>query len=310
MLKFRYIIFLMSLFIVSSCKKDGSDVEQVNESIVTTLDTHLYPGNFKDYEVPTFEQNTNTQRNALIEEFTGHLCGHCPRAHEAAADLENTYPNQVFSTAIHAGPDWDGKTVLQATMEEMYTRDFTTTEGKELAAAFYQLGVGFNAVPKGTVSRNRVDGNFVLNYSQWEEQVETVLNTELLINLQAKSNYFPSTNGLFLHVESEFLDAMNGDYNMTAYLVQKEIVDWQRDYLYSPDSDLPSYKHKNVHLGTVSGEIWGKDIASGSIPKGTKTVTNFSLKLPETAEIDQMHCLIYVYDRETYEILQVIKHEI
>ena len=50
------------------------------------LDTTLYPGLWSDYENnewPTFSQNTNTNRNVLIEDFTGHKCVFCP----AAADL-------------------------------------------------------------------------------------------------------------------------------------------------------------------------------------------------------------------------------
>ncbi|MBM3160651.1 MAG: hypothetical protein FJZ66_04875, partial [Bacteroidetes bacterium] len=53
----------------------------------TDLDTTLYPGNWSDYianEWPQFSSNTNTNRNVLIEDFTGHLCVFCPAAADEA----------------------------------------------------------------------------------------------------------------------------------------------------------------------------------------------------------------------------------
>ena len=72
------------------------------------LDTTLYPGNWSEYvanEWPTFTQNTNTDRNVLIEDFTGHKCIYCPAAAELAHQLHEANPNRVFVASIHAGVD-------------------------------------------------------------------------------------------------------------------------------------------------------------------------------------------------------------
>jgi len=65
----------IAAFVNSSCDKVSQPT-----IILTTLDTTIYPGNFVEYEVPTFEPNTNTDRNILIEDYTGHRCGACPGA--------------------------------------------------------------------------------------------------------------------------------------------------------------------------------------------------------------------------------------
>ena len=74
----------------------------------TDLNFDLYPGTEQQYflnEWPTFTDNTNTDRNILIEDFTGHRCIYCPPAAELAAQLEANNPGRVFAAAIHTGPE-------------------------------------------------------------------------------------------------------------------------------------------------------------------------------------------------------------
>ena len=62
------------------------------------LDTTLYPGLWSDYENndwPIFSENTNTNRNVLIEDFTGHKCVFCPAAADLAHALHEADPSRV-----------------------------------------------------------------------------------------------------------------------------------------------------------------------------------------------------------------------
>ena len=200
MKKSIYLLFTAAVIIISSVSCDKVDQPNV---IQTTLDTTLYPGNFLDYVPPTFSQNTNTFKNALIEDYTGHQCTFCPAANDIAAQLETDNPGRVFVATIHAGADNDGITGFQETNASgSFTRDFTTVVGTEMAGSFYAQNVGFNANPKGCVNRLEEGGLFFLNSPDWGGKVDEVLAQAPDINLQAESNYFPSTNGLFLHVET------------------------------------------------------------------------------------------------------------
>ncbi|MCG8575664.1 MAG: Omp28-related outer membrane protein [Flavobacteriales bacterium] len=275
--------------------------------IQTSLDTTLYPGNFIEYEFPTFTQNTNTERNVLLEDYTGHKCSFCPAAAEMAEGLEDANPGRVFVATIHAGAANNGVSDFQKTNESgMYTRDFTTTEGKEMASDFFQMGVGFNANPKGTVNRLEEAGLFFLNSPDWEGKVNEVLASELNINLQAQSSYFDETKGIFLHVETEFINNLEGEYNIVVYILQKSIVDWQLKF---GEGDIPDYNHHNVHIGNMFGETWGRSVASGSISAGTKVQTDFSYQIPDGLTKDDILSLIYVYDKSNYEVMQVIEHK-
>ena len=308
-MKYFYLILLSTLVFSVSCRKDKAIEKEI--TLYEGLDTNFYPGNFSNYTPPEFQENTNTERNLLIEEFTGHYCGVCPRAHEKSAELKSTYPNRVFVASIHAGPDWDGVTVLQTANETgSFSRDFTTDEGKELAATFNNIQPSFTGNPQGTVSRIINDDKFITGYSEWEARVISNLDTELEVNIQAESEYYPETNGLYLHVETEFLKDMTSQYRLVGYIIEKEIIDWQRDYLYSPASDLEFYQHKDIHIGNVTGETWGTLYSPDEQAKGVKSIDRYSYMVPDHLEPEDFHILFFVYDVYTYEVKQVIMHEI
>ncbi|MEO9258461.1 MAG: hypothetical protein ABI207_08765, partial [Crocinitomicaceae bacterium] len=61
----------------------------------TNLDSTLYPGNWHVYlttQWPSFTADTNTRRNVLIEDFTGHKCPNCPIAATIAEQIETDNP--------------------------------------------------------------------------------------------------------------------------------------------------------------------------------------------------------------------------
>lgn len=273
--------------------------------IQTELDTTLYPGDFVNYVAPTFEQNTNTEKNVLLEDWTGHQCTFCPGAAAEAKILEEANPDRVFVATIHAGPAANGISSFQVWNESgKYSTNFTTVEGTTMAAAFFSQPVGFSSNPKGCVNRLEDGGLFFLNYPDWGDKVTEGLASPLDINLQAKSNYFPSTNGVFLHTETEFINELEGEYNIVVYAIENKIIDWQKDI----SGDIENYEHHNVHIGNVFNETWGRTVGSGTIQAGTKVVTDFSYKVPEGLDNTKMHFIIYVYDKETYEVMQVIDH--
>ncbi len=302
----RFLYSFFGLIVVASCIISCDKISQP-VIIQTTLDTTLYPGNFYlEYDFPTFTQNTNTLKNALIEDYTGHQCTFCPAANNNAKSLEDANPGRVFVASIHAGADNDGISSFQeVNASGMYTRDFTTSEGTEMAAAFFQMSVGFNANPQGCINRYSNAGLFFLNSPAWGDMVDSVLNSPLDINLQSESNYFPSTNAVFLHVETEYINDLSGEYNIVVYALQNQIIDWQKEF---GVGDIPDYDHHNVHIGNIFSETWGRTVSDRGTSAGTKIVTDFSYELPQGLTNNDMHFIIYVYDKETYEVLQVIDH--
>lgn len=275
--------------------------------IQTTLDTTLYPGNFVNYVPPTFGENTNTDKNVLIEDFTGHKCTFCPAAATTAKNLEDANPGRVYTVSIHGGPHNSGISDFQKAYpgEPKYYTDHTNAVTREIASTFFQMGVGFNSNPQGTINRITESGEMFFNHGLWGDKVAEQLPTTLKVNIQAQSNYFPETNGVFIHTQTEFLENMDGDYNIVIYCIQNEVIDWQLD----AGTDVENYHHHNVHIGNVYDETWGRAVATGQISAGTKIEQEFSYKVPDGLTNNDMHFIIYVYDKATYEILQVIEND-
>jgi hypothetical protein len=298
--------FLVSLVVVffSSCDK----VENAYKPAINTdLNTSYYPGSWADYEAnewPAFAQNTNTLRNVLIEDYTGHTCNNCPTAAITAHDLEIANPNRVFATGIHAGPG--GMTNFQnftPSADKFYTNH--TNEHGLAYGLFFQNGYNFFGNPQGTVNRATVANKMFDLHGTWASRVGTILaDTDLKFNLQAVVNFYEETKGGYLHVEIEKITSAAIETNMVVYVVRNEQVDWQK---MPNNSDNPDYVHEHKHLGNIDNQTWGRPLLTGSLPAGDKVYENYDFALPEGLNAADIHFLVYVYDVISLEILQVIK---
>ncbi|MFK8045425.1 MAG: Omp28-related outer membrane protein [Crocinitomicaceae bacterium] len=295
---FFSLALLVSLY---SCDKIDQPFVQIEG-----LDTSLYEGgNFINYKVPTFGANTNSLRNVLIEDFTGHTCGFCPPAAERAKVLEENNPNRVFSVAIHAAPNAAGTGTFQSvkTSGSKFRRDFTTPEGKGIASYLFN-SYGGDGNPVGNISRVKP---LFLPHQQWTSYTDSLLQTNLIANVQVESSFFPGTRGVYIHSEVEFLAAVDGEFAVVIYAVDNEVIDWQKVNI----TDMPDYKHHNVHIGNVfAGETFGRTFVNGPVAVGEKFRNDFSYQLPVDLPKEDMHFLIFVVNKGSEEVLQVIKHEI
>lgn len=276
------------------------------------LDTTIFPGNWADYPEQVWAPNTNVNRNIVLEDFTGHRCPNCPDAATEAEAIAAANPDRVFVAAIHASPG--GLSTFQTTATDCgqasnpydkYCTELYCDESVEYGSTFAS-GYGFFANPMGTVSRVTPSGENMFDlYINWASRVTNVLAAnELNVNIQAQSNYYPSTNGFYLHTEVEFLADLPNNYNTVVYLLEEKIVDWQ-DVNGTADS---LYEHHDILVGCIDDLPWGRSISSSN--DGDKSYFDYSYKLPSGKTNDDYHLLIYVYDLSTYEILQVIKQEL
>jgi hypothetical protein len=276
------------------------------------VDTTLYPGLWADYlsnEYPVFLQNTNTLRNALIEDYTGHKCNNCPNAAIVAHDIEVANPGRAFVASIHAAPSATGTSSFQSfdpTASSFYT-DHTNPEGRQYGVEF-QNGFNFFANPQGTVSRKIVDNKMFDLSGTWQSRTATILaDTDLKVNLQSDVNFYTSTNGGFLHVEVEKLTSDPITMNAVGSVIEKSLIDWQ----VMPDNTYnETYEHESRHIGCIDDLAMGRSVFTQTSTSGEKELLDYSFKLPVGYAKEDLHFLIYVYDTETYEVLQVIKQEI
>jgi hypothetical protein len=173
---------------------------------------------------------------------------------------------------------------------------------------------GFLGNPMGTVNRNQ--GGFLNTAwyfsSDWTGAVNNELaSAPLLANLQVKCNYFAQTNGLFVHTESEFKDNLTGDYNLIIYLVRDTVIAPQK---LNTGATEEEYHHHSALTDNING-TWGTQIASGSVSNGDLFYNDYTYQLTDplvdtTYNINNLSLITYLCDRNSFEVIQVVKTEL
>lgn len=298
---------LLGSILFFSCDKVDFPYQQ---QATIKLDTTLYPGLWSDYlnnVYPNFSTNTNTLRNALLEEYTGHLCNNCPTAAVVAKQIHDANPNRVFVAKIHADP---GSLLSFQQFNPNGSSFYTNHANAEgiLYGKEFESGFNFTGNPSGNVNRKFVDGKMFDLYGTWQTRVSDILSSsDLKVNLQSVFNFYPSTNGGFLHVEIEKLTSEEIPLKVVSYVIQDTLTDWQ---LMPNNTPNANYLHRFKHLGSIDGNAWGVDIFPSDAPAGEKLILDYSYAIPSGMDHENLHFLLYVYDVNTYEILQVIRQRI
>ena len=308
-MKYLLLSFLAVLFFLqfTSCDHIENPYPKKQE-----FDTTLYPGIWADYvanEWPVFDVNTNTDRNVLLEDLTGHKCIVCPTAADIAHQLHEANPDRVFIASIHSSPT--GINDFQSVSPPEYPTDFTNPQGLEIGLFFGQNDGGFLGNPRGTINRINT-GTIFIGHPSWTNLTNTTLNNNILkVNMQSALNYYPQTKGAFLHVEVEKIDqSITNELAVVTYLIEDSLVGDQKMVDNSHNS---SYIHRDIHRGNIDGKAFGRILKSSDM-KNSKYYIDYTFVVPKQLDgnfnPENMHVLIYVYDRVTWEIYQVIKQDI
>ena len=285
----------------------------------TGIDWSLYPDGDSAYYVsqglwPTFAANTNTQRNVLIEDFTGHQCVNCPNATANMEQLIATNPDHIFGLAVHAGPTGLGG--YQIT-DEFYPQVLYCDAGLTLGKHFGNddPGSAFIGNPVFCVNRTKANNQFVSNGgAAIINKANACLSSALKVNLQAATNYFASTRGLFLHVEAEKIDqSITSDLAVVVCVVEDSLIAPQTVpngldiYDGTVNGRDEVYVHRDILRGMIDNRTYGKVLTAADLGTNSKYYVNYSYKLPSQYDPANMKLYIYVYDKTTEEIYHVIE---
>ena len=296
MKKLLYILIIASF---ASCDYVENPIPEQS-----AMDWSLYPEDtaVTPYPWPTWTSNTNTEQNILLEDYTGHTCIACPAAAVIAKQIESSNNGRVIVSSIHASDNGN----FQFVQLPEFVTDFQTTAGTAYANEIPLFG--FN--PAGTINRNSGSPLFNSHWflsGDWVTEVNSYLSSaSLKVNLQVKCNHYPQTNGLFVHTETEFTSNQTGDYNLIIYLIRDTVIAPQK---YSSYIDH-HYHHHAVLSDNING-TWGTFIKTDALA-GDKFYNDFTYHLTDpfvdsTFGADNLSLITYVCERNTYEVLQVIK---
>jgi len=313
------IIGVVILMMTQSCDKVENPFPP---ALNVELDSTLYPGIWSDYvanEWPdlTTMVNDDPSRNALIEDYTGHNCTGCPAAATVAHNIHDGNPSRIFVAGIHSSNI--GMSSFQTlNVSSGYTVDFTNQNGLDLGYFFGSTlsNSGFFGNPAGTVNRTIEGSEYFYASGLWSSKANAVLASTLQVALKGGVNFYASTKGMFLHTEIEVLDDNLSADNLgiVTYLIEDSLV--------APQLNAGTYEanyiHRDILRGTLSGSEWGRDVVDGLEMDG-KFYLDYSFVVPNqlapegdmaTFNQENMHLLIYVYDKISFEIYQVIKKKL
>lgn len=246
-----------------------------------------------------YEDNVsfNPERKVLVEDYTGHKCGNCPRASRAIYDLKNIYGDNLIVIGVHAG----FFATPNPPQAPSYTYDFRNTVSTDLDTDF---GISLVGNPNGMVNRRKnTDGSHVFPYTSWADEAAKVLFdfSTVPASISIENTYDDASRSLTTKVNTEINADLPSTYRLTVYLVEDHISNWQKDYDVSP-SDIPDYDHREVLRGSLNG-TYGDAI--NSITEGSVNSNSYNITLDQ--EFDATHCYIiaFVYDEATKEIIEV-----
>lgn len=193
---------------------------------------------------------TPTNKNVVLEEYTGYLCQFCPDGHKTAEDIRSENPNSVTLVNVHTG---------RLAQPRGDAPDFRTDYGSSLSSE-----VNVRGLPSASINRKPFDFDYSTSTrDDWSGAADIVLNESSPVNVGIETNLDPESRELTIEVEAYYTDSSNSDNNkLNVALLQNNIAGPQIDGGdYYPENFLENgdYKHKHVLRDFITGQ-WGETI--------------------------------------------------
>lgn len=117
----------------------------------------------------TFVSTEVTNKNVILEEYTGINCGYCPDGHKIANQIIAAHPGRAWAINIHQG--------------SFAANTYTTQWGNALANQ-----TGLTGYPSGTVNRHVFSGSATaLGRGSWNSAVNQILAQVSPVNVAARA---------------------------------------------------------------------------------------------------------------------------
>ena len=236
------------------------------------------------------EQFVSTEvsnKNVVLEEYTGINCGYCPDGHKRANQLAAANPGRVFVINIHAGG--------------YAANTYTTQHGNTLQTTF-----GANSFPTGTVNRHTFtgysQGNFLMSRGDWASAASTIMSQTSPVNIAARGTLDWSTRELNITVQLYYTaDEANATNKLNVAILQDNVIGSQSGANLNPAQQVGSqYRHMHMFRGFVYNNAWGEDITTttqGSFVEKTYTYTipaNLGSPTAIPAKLEDLHFVAFV----------------
>lgn len=218
----------------------------------------------------TIVSTTPSNRNVLIEEYTGIHCGYCPNGHSYGNQVLTAHPNNAWVINIHQG----GYAVPSAGEP-----DYRTAYGDALAG---QTGLG--GYPAGTVNRHVFSGGVTdVDYTTWPTVANNVLAMASPVNVAIDVDLDYATRQLTVLVEVYYTsNSATSTNKLNLAILQNWIKGPQSNYGNYNSAYITTdgqYYHMHMLRELLTGQ-WGITIPTTTT--GTFWDSTFTYTVPAT----------------------------
>ncbi len=255
---------------------------------------------------PKMVSTDPSNRNVLIEEFTGRNCGYCPWGQYFVNQTIKENPGRVFTVNIHK----------ESSLSPSTYPNLNTLKGADIAKAFNKDG----ALPKATVNRSEEEAvGLSTTQNWWNSMTLEQLAQPAECNIAGSVTINPETRLARITVEVYYTADSKVENNyLTVIMLQDSILGSQSGADYNQEQIVGNqYCHMHVYRNTLTDK-WGDAIAPTTA--GTLITKTYKYTIPETigspngvkVDLNNVHFLAFVAEHQssgakTMPILNVCK---
>lgn len=231
----------------------------------------------------TIVSTTPSNRNVIIEEFTGVNCGYCPDGHKRANQLIAANPGRLWAINIHQGYYAQGS-------------PYTTQWGDAIANQSNLEGY-----PMGTVNRHVFSGNATaLDRGDWANASNQILAMSSPVNVGAVANFDADTRMISINVELYYTgDPGVSSHYLNVALIQDNVFGQQAGAAnWYPEMIVNGqYRHNHMLRDLLTGQ-WGEQI--DNIAAGTLVERTYTYQVPASIgevpvpSLSDLHVIVFV----------------
>ena len=281
---FLSVITFCFLFSIFSCDKVEGPFKENTENI----DTAKCP-------VPQFPLLGSVYRKIVIEDFTGHKCVNCPRAHIALKDLITTYGDTIIGIALHVGY------FSEPSSTGLYTYDFRTPEGTAIDQFFHVSDAG---LPQGMINRTKYNGSYIIDHQSWPTAVLPFIGQQPKLAMQIINNYDDDDSSFCTHIKMTFLENITDTLMFFCCLTEDSIIKPQKNVDIPVPNDVPAYTHMHVFRDGLNGNF-GVTLDSLKTLDNSTIIKSYFYNLKgKDYKHKNLKIVSFVYKFSTNEILQ------
>lgn len=233
-------------------------------------------------------------RKVLLEDYTGFLCPNCPDAVTVINQLHKIYKDNLIVIAVHA--DY----FAIPTEDPHFKYNFRTVVGNQW---FKQFEISDN--PKGLINRlGFPTKQHIFAPAAWAERVSEALKLKADMKIEITSAYSIIDSTITADLNVLYLKGTDRKHKLSVVLVQDSIIDSQ---IVGGATDT-AFVHNHV-LRAAFNTPWGEDLNSAAIADSAlinkKYILPIKTDVKHPWEAKHLKVVAFVYDTETYEVLQV-----